>query len=64
VQARIRALLEEQVPAPAVGSGDEPITEREWFAAALTVGGFRQPENRNRADVGVPAQLAARWWKQ
>jgi hypothetical protein len=57
VRARVRALLEERVPAPAVGFGDQPINGREWFAAALTAGGFRQPEDRDRravVDAGEP----------
>jgi hypothetical protein len=60
VQARVRALLEERVPAPAVGFGDQPINGREWFAAALTAGGFRQPEDRGRravVDAGEPVHL-------
>lgn len=51
VRARVRVLLDERVPAPAVGLGDGPINGREWFAAALTAGGFRQPEDRDRRAV-------------
>jgi hypothetical protein len=60
VRARVRALLEERVPAPAVGFGDGQINGRECFAAALTGGGFRQPEDRKRravVDAGEPVHL-------
>jgi len=58
VRARVRALLDERVPAPAVGFGDGPINGREWFAAALTAGGFRQPEDRRAVvDAAEPVHL-------
>jgi hypothetical protein len=60
VRARVRVLLDERVPAPAVGFGDGPINGRAWFAAALTAGGFRQPEDRDRravVGVGEPVHL-------
>ena len=60
VRARVRVLLDERVPAPAVGFGNGPINGREWFAAALTAGGFRQPEDRDRravVDAGEPVHL-------
>lgn len=47
----LRVLLDERVPAPAVGFGDGPINGREWLAAALMAGGFRQPEDRDRRAV-------------
>jgi hypothetical protein len=50
-------VLAERIPAPAVPAGSPPVSARAWMAAALTVGGFRQPEDREqraRLDDGGP----------
>lgn len=45
--------LRERIPAPAINAGSPPVNAKVWAAAALTVGGFVQPDDRRqRADLG------------
>lgn len=56
-------VLRARIPAPAVPAGAPPVNARAWLAAALTAGGFRQPEDREQTadlgDGGPPVPLGA-----
>lgn len=56
-------MIRAQVPAPPIPAETPPVNGRAWLAAALTAGGFAQPEDRQQTadlgDDGGPVPLAA-----
>ena len=56
-------MIRAQVTAQPIPAGTPPVNGRAWLAAALTAGGFAQPEDRQQTaglgDDGDPVPLAA-----